>query len=1071
MKQRPSRFVLILVLLAAGCAAFPWLPQHAQSDKQSARRFLRASEHGGSAEQTGDGFIIFHNGNEVTCRQMTAREEQELLVEGRQADLHELANRHSLQAQTGLKIMLRGTQQLENFPQAKEAFLRAAAKWEAIIQTPITVVIDVDYGPTFFGSAYGAGTIGSTAPQRLISPNGYAGLRTALLGQATSPQQTNIYNALPDVLLTDLGTTSGVTATSPQLRALGVIAPVADPIGEQAQFGLPPAIGFNSAFTFDFDPSNGIEAALTDFEIAALHEIGHALGFLSDVGAKETTPARPLLPTIWDFFRFRPGGLRSSDIGSAARLQVAGGEQVYFNGESEFGLSTSANNQTGGDGRQGSHWKDDSLTGQYVGVMDPTIPDGFRGVIAAADLTALNYFGYKINPSTPVGEVLSVDDNTREAALALTNAVIVNRFTPARYPAKLEALRVLIPPTPDGSSPTGQPLRIVVFVDANRTGQPPANPTLLVDRTIEIPVLSPSRFIEVMLPEPPTINAGDIYVGVQSANANILIAADSTTPRNASFVSTDNGANFQPLRNAADRPVNFIARAIFSANLESTPTPAATAISPAALEPGAQPFTLYAFGKNFQPGSVVRWNGADRVTTFQSGAELQAQITAADVAAAGTARVTVFTPSGGESAGFEFKITADKPAPALTRLAPFSQARGGGAFNLDVFGVSLTPQSVVRWNGQDRTTTFVNSTQLRAEIPTTDLSAASNNRISVFTPGPGGGQSNEVNFAVVACSFSLNATTQTIASTGATTGVLLNTDSPCGWTAMTDAPWITINRTGGMGKSVIDYVIAPNTGATVRTATVNIGGRIVTIRQRGRASSVSAASFATRLAPQAIAAVFGANLANTTQAATAQPLPTSLAGTTVRVTDARGTERLAPLFFVSPEQVNFLVPAGTANGTATVLVTVDGTSFADGPLIVGNVAPALFAANANGRGVAAGVVLRIKADGAQSFEALARFDEVTRSFIPVPIDFGDETDQLVLLLFGTGVRGRSALEAVQVTLGDIALPVQFAGAQGGFTGLDQLNVALPRSLQGRGEVTINCTADGQVANAVTVNFK
>lgn len=1071
MKQPPSRLVLTLVLLAA-CVIFPWLSQHAQSTKQPVSRFYLASAYSGNAAERGDGFVIIRDGDAITCRQMTAREEQELLVEGRQAELQELNNRHSLQAQTGLKITLRGTQQLENFPQAKEAFLRAAAKWEAIIQTPINIVIDVDYGPTFFGSTYGSGTIGATASQRLISLDGYSELRAVLLEQATSARQIEVYTALPETLLTDLGPTKGFTVVSPQLRALGQLPPVADPMGEQEQIGLPPAIGFNSAFTFDFDPSNGIEPALTDFENAALHEIGHALGFISDVGAKETTPSRPVLPTIWDFFRFRPGGLRGSDINTGVRLQVAGGEQVYFNGTDEFALSTSANNGTGGDGRQGSHWKDDQLTGQYVGIMDPTGSSGSRGVITAADLNALNYFGYKINPSTPVSELLTVTDNTREAALTLTGAIVVNRFTPARYPAKLEAVRVHIPPAPDNAPLAGQPLRIVAFVDEGRTGQPPANPTLLVDRHIEIGALPSDRYIEVLLSETPTINAGDVYVGVQSSSATVLIAVDSNSPpRNASFVSTDNGANFQPLRNAADRPVNFLTRAVFSGNLENSPTPAATAISPAAREPGQPPFTLHVFGKNFQPGSVVRWNGQDRATTFQSGTELQAQIAAEDVAAEGAAQVTIFTAGGGESTGVEFKITAEKPAPALTRLAPGSQARGGEAFNLDVFGLSFTPQSVVRWNGQDRATQFVGSTQLRAEIPAADLGAASVNRISVFTPGPGGGQSNEVNFSVVACSFALNATAQTVSSIGGTTGVVLTTDSPCGWAATADVPWITINRAGGAGRSVVDYVIAPNTDVAVRTATITIGGRSVTIRQLGRATSVSAASFAPGLAAQSIAAVFGAGLANNTQAVAAQPLPTNLGGTTVRVTDARGTARLAPLFFVSPGQINFLVPAGTAIGTATALVTVDGTTFADGPLTVGTIAPALFSFNADGRGPAVGVVLRIKADGTRTFEPLARFDEVTRTFIPVPIDFGEETDQLVLLLFGTGVRGRSSLEAVQITVGDAALPAQFAGAQGDFMGLDQLNIALPRSLQGRGEVTINCTADGQATNHVTVTFK
>src|SRR5262249_53124174 len=70
-------------------------------------------------------------------------------------------------------------------------------------------------------------------------------------------------------------------------------------------------------------------------------------------------------------------------------------------------------------------------------------------------------------------------------------------------------------------------------------------------------------------------------------------------------------------------------------------------------------------------------------------------------------------------------------------------------------------------------------------------------------------------------------------------------------------------------------------------------------------TSVSAASFsATKLTSEGIAAAFGTGLATTTQVATSLPLPTALAGTTVTVKDSAGSERLAPLFFVSPGQIN-----------------------------------------------------------------------------------------------------------------------------------------------------------------------
>src|SRR5262249_344998 len=84
-------------------------------------------------------------------------------------------------------------------------------------------------------------------------------------------------------------------------------------------------------------------------------------------------------------------------------------------------------------------------------------------------------------------------------------------------------------------------------------------------------------------------------------------------------------------------------------------------------------------------------------------------------------------------------------------------------------------------------------------------------------------------------------------------------------------------------------------------------------------TSVPAARFsATKLAGESISAAFGTGLATTTQTALSLPLPTALAGTSVMVKDSAGSQRMAPLFFVSSGQVNYLVPPGTAVGAATV---------------------------------------------------------------------------------------------------------------------------------------------------------
>ncbi len=236
-------------------------------------------------------------------------------------------------------------------------------------------------------------------------------------------------------------------------------------------------------------------------------------------------------------------------------------------------------------------------------------------------------------------------------------------------------------------------------------------------------------------------------------------------------------------------------------------------------------------------------------------------------------------------------------------------------------------------------------------------------------------------------------------------------------------------------------------------------------------TTVSAASFTGGLlASDSIASAFGAALATTTQAAAGLPLPTTLAGTTVKVRDSVGVERSSSLFFVSPEQINFLIPAGTAVGAANITVTNGLGGTATGTISIAAVAPGLFTANSNGVGVAAAVALRIRADGSQSFEPVSRFDAALNRYVSVPVALGPATDQIFLLFYGTGLRNRSALSGVTATIGGTNSEVSFAGAQPDFVGLDQINVRVARSLAGRGEVDVVLTADGRPANIVQINI-
>ncbi|MGH9753505.1 MAG: hypothetical protein ACREA2_12045, partial [Blastocatellia bacterium] len=238
-------------------------------------------------------------------------------------------------------------------------------------------------------------------------------------------------------------------------------------------------------------------------------------------------------------------------------------------------------------------------------------------------------------------------------------------------------------------------------------------------------------------------------------------------------------------------------------------------------------------------------------------------------------------------------------------------------------------------------------------------------------------------------------------------------------------------------------------------------------------TSVSAASFqGSELARESIIAGFGLNLATQTQFASTQPLPTNLAGTTVRVIDSAGTDRPAPLFAVSSLQVNYQAPPGTVDGLATVVATSGDGKISVGALQVSGVAPGIFAASGNGLGVAAAVILRAKPGSPSAFESMVRLDVAQGKFVSIPVDLGPATDTVFLVMYGTGYRFRSSLSVVSATIGGTNAQVGYADLAPGLTGLDQCNILIPRSLIGRNsELDVVLTVDGKVANTVKLHIK
>ena len=354
-------------------------------------------------------FIVYQGSNgETICRVATIDEARALTTGASDDGLHRInhledgKSSNLTASATGLTIVLRATQQLEGNPEAKAAFIAAAAKLEALIKDPITIVIDVDYGTTFFGQPFSGSTVlGSTSTQQLYFNGNYTDVRNRLVNHASNAQEGALYASLPSSSIpTDIGSIDTVLIASPLLRALGALP--SDATTDTTTPGSAPKIGFNSAFGFDFNPSDGITNNRTDFDAVAVHEMGHALGFNSEVGDRELDSTRPLVATIWDLFRFRPGTANLNNFSTAQRILSSGGTQVQFNGGPELGLSTGRPDGTGGDGKQASHWKDDALTsGNFIGIMDPTIPANRRELMTTNDQGAIDSFGYLITASSP----------------------------------------------------------------------------------------------------------------------------------------------------------------------------------------------------------------------------------------------------------------------------------------------------------------------------------------------------------------------------------------------------------------------------------------------------------------------------------------------------------------------------------------------------------------------------------------------------------------------------------------------------------------------------------------------
>ena len=418
--------------------------------------------------------------------------------------------------------------------------------------------------------------------------------------------------------------------------------------------------------------------------------------------------------------------------------------------------------------------------------------------------------------------------------------------------------------------------------------------TLLAPGTVTHLTNMQQRFLEL----PFTLRSGGLDVEFP-ANANLAPPGDYLL-----FIINGNG-------------VPSVARFVsIGAQAQPLPVPVISGISPSAVTAGGGAFTLTVDGADFAPNSIIRWNGADRPTTFVSASRLTAAIAASSIAAGGTAQITVFTPSPGGGTSTAQTLTINNPLPAISGLSPASTSVGASTFTLTVNGSGFVPASVVRWNGSDRTTTFVSGTQLRATIAAADVASIGTAQVSVFNPQPQGGTSNAQPFSIQYAVPTLTSLQPATAVAG-TNGLTL-TVSGTGFVSASVVRWNGSNRaTGLISATQLTAMIDAADLASAGTASVTVfnpspgggtsNGQTFTISAAGGGSPVPVIG---TLAPSAVTAG-GAAFVLTVSGSS------FVASSIVRWNGANRTTS-----YVSPTQLTAQIAAADIASAGTAQVTV-----------------------------------------------------------------------------------------------------------------------------------------------------
>lgn len=309
---------------------------------------------------------------------------------------------------------------------AQQGFQIAAAYWGSILTNNATINLGVKF------ASLGTGIIGSTGSTRadytvakwesqVNATKSSSGIDQSIVlptltngGASFITNGTTTINGVANDDTTKLAYDNAGTLSSKVLYLntanIKAIGGTAAGVNSKSIDGT---VQFSSNFAFDFNPTDGISANTFDFIGVAIHEIGHALGFVSGVdfldiyglgkGPGAGTAGGSLNDTsiysALDMFRYStdPTNLL---LGSDTTLDLSVGGEKYFSvdgGKTALFGNTFSTGRYNGDGQQASHWKDTAGCAIGNGIMDPTFCFGQTGYVTGLDLAAYDAIGYNLS--------------------------------------------------------------------------------------------------------------------------------------------------------------------------------------------------------------------------------------------------------------------------------------------------------------------------------------------------------------------------------------------------------------------------------------------------------------------------------------------------------------------------------------------------------------------------------------------------------------------------------------------------------------------------------------------------